>query len=273
MTPIIHFDTETHERPSGSPSNRAVRVVASYKRRGSSWPLLVETETGPCFTKLRGAAQGTAALVAEIIVAGLAQTLGLRVPGRTLFILDEHIVCEDRDAELADLLRASRGINLGFHYLEGARDFGPQYLDRISGAEASMVFWLDWLVMNPDRTSRNPNLLIWKGDLWLIDHGAALVFHHDWRAVTEDSPRRPMSSLESHVLGSKVEHLVEWDALFCERLDRDAIKAAVAAVPDDFLWPLLPRGASAPALERRKEAYSAFLWKRLKPPRPFTALG
>ena len=260
-----------NEQEPVPPTHRALRVLASYRRQGSSWPLLIETESEPCFTKLRGAAEGTAALVAEIIVAGLAQALGLRVPRRALLLIDEHLVCEDGDAELADLLRASRGVNLGFQFLEGARDFRPGDLDRVGADEASTIVWLDWLVMNPDRTPRNPNLLIWKGDLWLIDHGAALVFHHDWPGVTEDSPRHLMFSTESHVLGKKAVQLAEWDPLLHERLDRDTVKAAVRAVPDDFLWPLLPRGASAGAPARRREAYSAFLWKRLKPPRPFEA--
>lgn len=248
---------------------RAIRVLDT-KRRGSSWPLVVETEGGFYFTKLRGAGHGSAALVAEIIVASLAEALELRVPTRSLILIDEELICEDRDAELTDLLKASRGLNLGFEFLDGARDLRPTHLDRVSSDEASKIVWLDWLVMNPDRTPRNPNILLWRDQLWLIDHGAALVFHHNWSAVTEDSPRRPLLSLSSHLLSERATRLATWDALLSEKLTREVIRAAVQAVPDNFLCPLLPAAAMPGTLARCREAYLAFLWKRLKPPRPFT---
>jgi len=248
---------------------RATRVLAT-KRRGSSWPLVIETDGGRYFTKLWGAGHGPSALVAEVIVGALAERLGLRVPRRSLILIDEEVDCGDRDPELLDLLKASYGVNLGFEVLDGARDLRPEDIDRVSCDEASIVAWLDWLVMNPDRSWRNPNLLIRKDELWLIDHGSALMFHHNWPAVTEESPRRPMLSLSTHPLGGRATGLAEWDSLLAETLHRDAIRSAVEAVPDEFLAPLLPAAATAFALARRREAYSAFLWKRLKPPRPFT---
>ena len=246
---------------------RATRLLSSDRKRGSSWPIVVETKAGRFFTKLRGAGQGTAALVAEVIVAEIAEAIGLRVPARSLIRIDGELEREDRDQELGDLLRASRGLNLGFHFLEGAADFRPEDRARVSSDEASMVVWLDWLVMNPDRTLRNPNMMFWKDELWLIDHGSALMFHHAWSAVREDSPRRNEFSPEAHVLRERATQLAEWDWLLAQRLDRDVIRAAVEAAPDDFLWPLLPQAASTTQLARRREAYSAFLWKRLKPPR------
>jgi hypothetical protein len=244
---------------------------------------VIETEGGRFLTKLRGAGDGLFALVAELVVAALADAIGLRVPRRALVALDGGLACEDRDAELADLLRASSGWNLGFEWLEGARDFRAGDESRISADEASWIVWLDGLVMNPDRTARNPNLLFWRDRTWLIDHGSALVFHRDWRAVTEDSPRRPMSFLRGpegprkakeperalHVLAERAEGIAAWDHVLAESLDRDALRAAVEVVPDDFLAPLLPDGADAGAIARRREAYVAFLWKRLRPPRPF----
>ncbi|HEX5736581.1 MAG TPA: HipA family kinase [Blastocatellia bacterium] len=246
---------------------RASRVLSSDRKRGSSWPIVVETKAGRCFTKLRGAAQSPAALVAEVIVAELAEAIGLRVPARSLIRIDEELKREDRNQELGDLLRASRGLNLGFHFLDGAVDFRPQDIARVTSDEASMVVWLDWLVMNPDRTLLNPNMLFWKGELWLIDHGSALMFHHAWSSVREDSPRRNAFSLATHVLAERATQLAEWDPLLAERLDRDILRAAVEAAPDDFLWPLLSQEASTAQLARRREAYVAFLWKRLKPPR------
>ena len=226
----------------------------------------METDGGRYLTKVSGAGQGPSALVAEVIVAGLAEALGLRVPRRVLVVIGDGVQVEDPDPELLHLLGASHGLNLGFEVLENARDFRPEDVDRIPHDDASAIAWLDWLVMNPDRTVRNPNLLVRKGELWLIDHGAALGFHHNWRAVTEESPRRRAPALSSHVLRERVADLAEWDLLLAERLDRDAIDASVQAVPDAFLSPLLAT-ATPSAIARRRLAYSAFLWKRLKSPR------
>jgi len=243
---------------------RGLRVASSH-RRGSSRPIVVETAEGPFLTKLRGAAQGTAPLVAEIVVAQLADALGLNVPRRALVALDDDLECADRDSELTRLLAASRGLNLGFRLLEDARAIRSDDLERASDALACAVLWLDALVMNRDRTSRNPNMLVSARRVWLVDHGAALPFQYDWRRVTEDSPRAGYP-LAGHLFGSRAERLREWDARLASRLSRAVVEAAVAEVPDSFLEPLLSRGVS---LERRRRAYQAFLWKRLKPPRPF----
>lgn len=247
---------------------RATRVLRA-PRRGSSWPQLIETEAGCYLTKLRGSGQGPAALVAEIVVAELADALGLRVPARVLVRIDETLTSENQDPEVLELLAASRGLNLGFELLHGARDLQPSDILGIGPDEASLVAWLDGLVMNPDRSPHNPNLMIRKGALWLIDHGAALTFQHDWRTVTEQSPRRQAGSLAAHVLFERATKVREWDGLLAETLGREVLEAAVRAVPDEFLAPLLPRGASLGALARRREAYVAFLWKRLKAPRAF----
>ncbi len=250
------------------PTVRAVRVV-SAERRGSSRPVVIETEAGLFLTKLRGAAQGTGALVAELIVAKLAEALGLLVPARSLVWVDDTLACEDRDAELADLLRASRGLNLGFRVIQGTIELRAEHLDRINPETASKIVWLDGLVMNPDRTRRNPNILIARDELWLIDHGAALGFQHNWRSVTESSPRRGSGPDTGHVLFSRATELATWDEALAARLNRDLIRAATREVPDDFLAPLVPAPATPDALARRREAYTAFLWKRLKAPRPF----
>jgi len=254
----------------------ATRVRAGH-RRGSSRPILVDTPAGPRLAKLRGAAQGTGVLVAEVIVAALAEALELRVPARSVVILEPGTPTDYWDDELADLLAASVGDNLGFAMLQGARDVGSADLARLDPAEAAAILWLDRLVLNPDRTLRNANLLWWGDRLWLIDHGAALRFQYNWRAVTEATPRDAVASPESHVFEAVAgsDDWPTWDAVFASRLTRDVLEAAVAEVPSSFLVPLLPNAAplsptaQADALGRRRAAYVAFLWKRLKPPRAF----
>ena len=247
--------------------HRAIRVVSS-ERCGSSRPVLIETDGGRCFAKLLGAGQGPAALVAEVIVAVLADALDLLVPDRSLVFLDDRLECDDRDPELIDLLHASRGWNLGFRELEGARVLRAGDLEDIDSETASKVVGLDGLVMNLDRTLRNPNILRSGGEMWLIDHGASLGFQHRWSTVTEESPRRVGCDV-NHVLFSRATEVGAWDARLAATLDRSVIRKAVEAVPDSFLSPLVPWPATPSALARRREAYTAFLWKRLKLPRPF----
>ena len=229
---------------------------------------MVDTEVGPYLVKLRGAAQGTGTLVAEVIVGAIADWLGLPVPPRRVIRLLPDHPTDDRNDELADLLRASVGENLGFTYLDGARVLVPGEVDRLDPDFAAQVRWLDWLVQNPDRGPENPNILVQGRGFWLIDHGAALPFQHDWGAVREQSPHRPAPPLP-HLLDGHAPRLAAWDPLLTALLTREAIIAAVEDVPASFLVPLLPAGAGAEPLRRRRAAYVAFLWKRLRGPRPF----
>ena len=249
---------------------RATRVV-SGARRGSSRPILVETDAGRRIVKLRGVPQGTGTLVAEVIVAELAESLGLAVPARCLVELDVSLPVPDGDDELDDVLRASNGINLGFDYLDPARDMAARETSTIPIDDQAAILWLDRFTMNPDRTARNPNLMRAAGRTWLIDHGAALTFQYDWSAVTEDTPSRAPIEYDPHLFSSSVspEDLREWDELFAARLGRDVIDAAVARVPDEFLLPMLGTGADAEAVRRRRAGYAAFLWKRRTAPRGF----
>ena len=222
--------------------------------------------------KLRGAAQAPAALVAEVIVGGLADTIGLAVPARALVVLEPATPSDDPNDELADLLRASAGENLGFRHLPKAHPFHPTDLANLSPDWASQVRWLDWLVLNPDRTAANPNILFEGRRPWLIDHGAALLFHHDWGAVTEESPLRPAPG-GPHLLATMATRLEAWDPLLTELMTRERLEAILEAVPDSFLLPLLPPGAAREALIRRRAAYVAFLWKRLQGPHSFGAMA
>jgi len=242
------------------------RRVLSADRRGSSWPVLVETDDGIRFTKLRGAAQGTGALVAEVIVAELAEALGLRVPARSLVRFPANVESVDENDELADLLHASAGINLGFAYLDGARNFSPESdVDRVGREDAAAILWLDGLTSNPDRAARNPNLLWWRDALWLIDHGAALGFQYALPDVAPEAARRPYTLREPHVLRTRVADLGDWDDRFAAGTGRETIERAVMTVPDEFLAPLVRDGS----LAERRESYVEFLWQRLAVPRPF----
>jgi hypothetical protein len=257
---------------------RVLRIL-SGKRRGSSRPVVAETEAGARFVKLRGAAQGTGPLVAEIIVGAFADAIGLSVPARSLVYLPDAIDVADGDDELEDLLRASVGLNLGFGYLADARDATPREVEMMSADDRATILWLDRFVLNPDRTVQNPNLVYSDRRIWLVDHGAALRFQYDWSQVTEESPRAVRPEAEPHLFASSVApgDLAEWDQILAARITRDVIESAVDAVPDTFLTPML---SPAPhldeleeALRRRRAAYVAFLWKRLASPRPFLAAG
>lgn len=239
------------------------RRILRAELRGSSWPVLAETSAGIRFVKLRGAGQGTPPLVAEIVVAALAEAIGLRVPGRSLVTMPPAIESLDKRDELRDLIDRSTGVNLGFEFLDGATMFVPSDVERVSEDDAAAILWLDAFTMNPDRTARNPNMMWWRGQLWLIDHGAALGFQYSWNDVTESAPIRPFAPGEPHVLQSRVSNLEQWDELLAARLTRDTIDAAVAEVPDELLEP------DGPPRERRRAAYAAYLWKRLKAPRDF----
>lgn len=255
--------------PAG-PVLRARRVLSAM-RRSSSSPVVVETDTGPLFVKLRGAGQGTAALVAEIIVAELAERVGLPVPRRVLVRLEAGLPSLDPHGELRALLDSSQGLNLGFDLLNGARDLRRDEAALIEPGVAAPIVWFDALVQNVDRTPANPNLMKRGAELWLIDHGAALTFQHYWPLVTELSPREPGAFVEKHLFQVTHDELASWDAAMAAALPRAALEQAVEAVPNDFLLPLLAAGAGEAELRREREAYVAFLWKRLKPPRPFIA--
>lgn len=247
--------------------------VLSADRRGSSLPVVIETEGGLQFTKLRGAAQGTGALVAEVIVAELAEALGLRVPERSLVKLAAGVESVDQNDELADLLGASAGLNLGFAYLDGARSFAaPNDVALVEPSEAAAILWLDGLTTNPDRTARNPNLLWCRDALWLIDHGAALGFQYALPAADPAAARRPYTLRgEPQVLQSRVEEVsvAGMDEEFAARITAAVVERAVAAVPDEFLVPLLGQEASPEGLRDRRVAYVDFLHRRLEAPRPF----
>src|SRR3978361_1154782 len=168
---------------------RTVNVIryVTPLREGGSLPAITEADDGFLYVlKFRGAGQGVKALIAELIVGELARLLGLRVPEIVFANLDEAFGRTEPDEEIQDLLKASIGLNLALHYLSGAITFDP-VVTTIDPKLASQVVWLDCLVTNVDRTARNTNMLMWHNELWLIDHGAALYFHHSWHNVEEQA--------------------------------------------------------------------------------------
>jgi len=228
---------------------------------GSSWPIVVRDDTGERWlVKLRGNAHGAAPLCAEIIVGELATALGLAVPPRAIITLAGRLATDDPHQELADLVRRSGGDNLGLAWLPDARVATAADLAALDRTVAARVVWLDGLVENLDRTAANPNLLVAEGRLWLIDHGAALAFHYAWPALTEATPRRPLAPRAPHALAARAAPLATVDERAAAALTREVLAAAVAAVPDSLLGP-------DPARDRA--AYAAYLWKRLRAPRPF----
>jgi hypothetical protein len=240
--------------------------VLSRIRSGSSSPLLVETDAGRFVAKLRGAAQGPSALVAEVVVAELAELLGLPVPERVSLELEADVTKDDRNDELADLLAASVGQNLGFRWLPGASVLRAADAATMDDEFAVRVLWLDGLVLNPDRTPSNPNVLLSKGQPWLIDHGAALTFQYDWAHVSEDSPREAARH-GPHLFDTRRPLLARYDEALARVLSREVLVEVLAGVPDSFL---ADRPAEwSPA--RARAAYVAFLWKRLRAPRPFVS--
>ena len=241
----------------------ASRVIRAF-REGSSWPVLVETPSGLFIAKLRGAAEGTTALIAEVVVAELAEALGLPVPERVLVTFEAAIPSDDRLDELRDLLDRSVGLNLGFRWLDGATTPRGSELAAFDAVFVASVLFLDGLVMNPDRTPKNPNLLLWKRQPWLIDHGAALPFQHWWSLVEEDSPRET-TDYASHLFADRLRLLTEHEVKLSARLTREVLLRAAAKIPEDFLLAAFP--GEDP--ERVRARYPAFLWKRLKAPRPF----
>jgi hypothetical protein len=250
-------------------SYRVRRVLAAV-RSGNSLPVIADTPAGRFIVKLRGAAHGTAALVAEIVVAELAEVIGLGVPVRALIEFQKDLASDDRNDELAQLLSASLGLNLGFQWLADARDLRPGDIDGVPPDTAARILWLDWLVMNPDRTAANPNILVSHGALWLIDHGSTLGFHHRWDGVTEESPLKA-ARLGAHVFRSRLPTLATMDAVLTPLITRERLATALALVPDDFLSTMRPDDDTPERLARRRQAYVAFLWKRLRAPRPWTS--
>ncbi len=245
---------------------RCLRYVTPL-REGGSLPAIVEADDdGMYVVKFRGAGQGPKALVAELIAAGIGQTLELPVPETVLVELDPALGLAEPDPEIQDLLERSAGLNVGLDYLPGSLPLGVPVGSGVTPELAADVVWFDALLSNVDRTPRNPNLLLWHRTLWLIDHGAALYTQHGWsddlKAIAANAGAR-FPVIRDHVLLPIAGSIVEADARLAPRLDSGLFEEIVAAIPDDFLEDVPPFASPA----RHREAYVTHLTGRLAAPR------
>jgi len=242
------------------PEIRTVSITRYIQpfREGGSLPALVEADDGFNYViKFRGAGQGKKALVAELIGGELARLLGLRMPELVFADLDESFARTEPDEEIQDLLKFSVGKNLGVHFLSGAITFDAN-VDRISSDEASKIVWLDALLMNVDRTVKNTNMLIWHKELWLIDHGASLYFHHSWDNWEEQS-LKPFVQIKDHVLLRFADQVSLIHEQYASQFTEESLRNVLATIPDEWL---LEEGRDITADEARY-VYLEFLQRRI----------
>ena len=242
----------------------ATRYVTPL-REGGSLPGLVEADDdGLYVVKFHGAGQGPRALVAEWLAGEIARAAGLTVPDLVFIDVDAGLGDAEPDEELQDLVRRSGGLNLGLDFLPGALMFNPGADPVIDRDEAADVVWLDAFVTNPDRTAVNPNLLIWHGRTWLIDHGAALYVHHAWRDP-DTHAEGAFERIRDHVLLPFAGEVAAADERLSPRLGKVLFEELASAIPDAWL-PDDPMLGDAAAQRR---AYVRYLDRRLAARRRF----
>ena len=241
----------------------ATRYVTPL-REGGSLPAVVEADDDGLYVlKFRGAGQGAKALIAELLAGEIARALGLPVPEIVLVELETDLARTEPDPEIQDLIRASGGLNLGLDYLSGALAFDP-LADPTDAELASRIVWLDAFVTNLDRTARNTNMLVWHRKPWLIDHGAALYFHH---AGLDDpaAALNPFPLVRDHVLLPRASRIAEVDAGLAARLTRPVLQAIVDLIP--AAW--LEGSAASGGADSARAAYLDHFLRRLAAPRAF----
>jgi hypothetical protein len=241
----------------------ATRYVTPL-REGGSLPAIVEADDDGLYVlKFRGAGQGPKALIAELIAGELARAVGLPVPEIVFVELDAALARTEPDPEIQDLIKASAGLNLALDYLPGSVTFDP-LVDRPEAELASAIVWFDAFTTNVDRTARNTNILVWHHKLWLIDHGAALYFHHDWMNYLERS-RNSFPLIKEHVLLPFASALQEADKTLSEKVTPDLVREILNLIPDEWLT-THPQFAEA---NEQRAAYAQYLVTRLALPREF----
>ena len=228
-------------------------------REGGSLPALAEADDGFRYVvKFRGAGHGSKALIAELIGGMVAHKLGFRVPELVFLNIDSRFGITEPDEEVQDLLRASEGLNLGLHFLDRAMTMDPS-VNHVDALTASKIVWLDAFLTNVDRTRLNTNMLIWHGELWLIDHGAALYFHHSWRNP-EVAALDPFPFIKNHALLPYASKLEEADKLMRQAITPRTLNQIVDLLPDSWLQ---EEGREMSPAEVR-DVYKKFLTERLK---------
>ncbi len=218
------------------PNLRTVKVMRYITplREGGSMPAIAEADDDFLYVlKFRGAGQGTNALISELIGGEIARKLGLRMPELVFAELDEAFGRTEADEEIQDLLKFSTGLNLALHYLSGAITFDPA-VNTIDEDLASKIVWLDALLMNMDRTAKNTNMLMWHQELWLIDHGASLYFHHSWTNWKKQA-KSPFLLIKDHVLLKQANNVESVNADARKLLTEDFLKSVVNLIPDEWL--------------------------------------
>ncbi|WP_316780612.1 HipA family kinase [Pedobacter antarcticus] len=246
------------KRITSQPRTVKVTRYVSPLREGGSMPAIAEADDDFLYVlKFRGAGQGVKALIAELIGGEIARLLGFKIPEIVFAELDEAFGRTEPDEEIQDLLKASTGLNLGLHYLSGSITYDP-VVNTVDSLLASQIVWLDLLLVNMDRTARNTNMLYWHKELWLIDHGAALYFHHSWNNWDEMS-KKPFKLISDHVLLPLAGELDQVDKDFQAILTPEAIESIVELIPEEWLCYDTPFEQP----ETHREAYVSFLKTRL----------
>ncbi len=241
----------------------ATRYVTPL-REGGSLPAIIEADDdGMYVLKFRGAGQGAKALIAELVAGEIARALGLPMPEIVFVELDPELARTEPDPEIQDLIRASAGLNLALDYLPGSVTFDP-VAEKPDADLASSIVWFDAYVTNVDRTPRNTNMLMWHRRLWLIDHGAALYFHHSWNNYLQRS-RDPFPMIKDHVLLRFASALQAINSKMTGLVTPEMIDRIVKLIPDSWLL-----GDSLFAeRNQHREAYREYLLSRLEPPHVF----
>ena len=248
------------QMPTNSLSLRTVDVTryVTPLREGGSLPAIVEADDDFLYVlKFRGAGQGVKSLIAELIGGEIARILGFKVPEIVFANVDPVFGKTEPDEEIQDLLKASSGLNLALHYLSGAISFDPA-AERVDPLLASQIVWLDCLITNVDRTARNTNMLMWRKELWLIDHGASLYFHHQW-TNWEQQAAKPFAQVKYHVLLPWASQLDSADEQFRSILVPEKIEGVLETIPDEWLTT-----DTEPNTNENRKVYEHFLLKRIK---------
>ena len=246
------------------PDIRSVEVTryVTPLREGGSLPAIVEADDGFLYVlKFRGAGQGVKSLIAELLGGEIARALGFRVPEIVMASVDPAFGRTEADEEIQDLLRFSEGLNLGLHYLSGAITFDA-VVNKVDPLTASKIVWLDCFLTNVDRSARNTNMLMWNKELWLIDHGAALYFHHSWDNWEEQSTR-PFLQVKDHVLLPWASELIKADEVFSSILNEELLQSIVSLIPGEWLV------FGDHSVAENKQVYEQFLINRVTHSRNF----
>jgi hypothetical protein len=243
-----------------TPEIRTVNTIryVTPLREGGSLPAIAEADDGFLYVlKFRGAGQGVKALIADLIGGEIARAIGLKVPEIVFAKLDEAFGRTEPDEEIQDLLKASTGLNFGMHYLSGAIMYDPA-VTKVDARLASTIVWLDSLLTNVDRTVRNTNMLTWQKQLWVIDHGASLYFHHSWENWEEQAVRS-FALIKDHVLLPWASEVEAVNAELKKILNQEVIEGIVNLVPGEWL----EDNPYVQSAEEGKEVYKQFLNRRI----------